>query len=344
MPSFADYAVARADAAICAATLRQGSRSFAAAALLLPSAARAHARALYGFCREADDLIDSAPIADRPAAIASLRCRLDAACANTPHNTPVDRAFAAAMQACAIPRALPDSLLDGFAWDAESRRYATLPELRAYAARVAGTVGAMMALVLGARAPAALARACDLGVAMQLSNIARDIAEDARAGRLYLPTDWLEAANINPDTWLQSPTWSPAIADITTRLLTEAESLYASAERGIAALPFACRPAIRAAASLYREIGREVARRGPAAFTTRSIVSPTRKAPLILAALAPKLAHFLAAPPDTPALAETAYLVQAVPHRPPIIRENRVVWTLELFARLADRDQIRGLS
>ena len=91
----------------------------------------------------------------------------------------------------------------------EVRRYETLQDLDAYAARVAGSVGAMMTLVMGQRAPEIVARACDLGVAMQLTNIARDVGEDARAGRLYLPLQWLREAGIDPDAWLAKPVFTP---------------------------------------------------------------------------------------------------------------------------------------
>lgn len=329
-----------ADAAFCAATLRQGSRSFNAAAMLLPPARRRHARALYGFCRVADDLIDDAAPADRLTVIAVLRRRLACACAGEPYDTPIDRAFAAALDECGIPAALPEALLEGFAWDAEGRRYADLSELRAYAARVAGTVGAMMALVLGVRAPAAIARACDLGVAMQLSNIVRDIGEDARASRLYLPTSWLAQAGIHPDQFLRDPTPSPALDQVIARLLDEAEALYAQGAGGIALLPRACRPAIRAAALLYREIGREVTRRGASALHRRAVVAPFRKARVLTASrLGRGDAH-------APALSETAFLVHAVPRTlpDPTPREHPVVWVLELFARLEQRDQLRGMG
>jgi phytoene/squalene synthetase len=198
------------DLAVCAATLRQGSRSFAAASLLLPESCRGHAVALYGFCRLADDAIDHAAPQNRAAVIANLHAQLDRAIAGHPDNAPIARSFAHALAECAIPPELPRALLEGFAWDAEARRYATLSDLRAYAARVAGTVGVMMALVMNVRDPAALARACDLGVAMQLTNIARDVGEDARAGRLYLPLDWLHAAGIDPDAFLAAPSFSPS--------------------------------------------------------------------------------------------------------------------------------------
>jgi 15-cis-phytoene synthase len=135
----------------------------------------------------------------------------------TPLPLPADRAFAETVARFDIPRAIPAALLEGLAWDAESRRYATLADLHAYAARVAGTVGVMMALVMGVREPAALARACDLGAAMQLTNIARDIGEDARAGRLYLPLEWLAEAGIDADAFLADPRFTPALGGVKRR-------------------------------------------------------------------------------------------------------------------------------
>ncbi|WP_159197133.1 phytoene/squalene synthase family protein, partial [Escherichia coli] len=104
--------------------------------------------------------------------------------------------------------------------------------LTAYAARVAGAVGAMMTLIMGRRAPEIVARACDLGVAMQFTNIARDVGEDARAGRLYLPQSWLREAGIDPNTWLQTPSFTPEIAAIVQRLLDAADIFYSRATHG----------------------------------------------------------------------------------------------------------------
>jgi phytoene synthase len=146
---------------------------------------RDSATALYAFCRLADDAIDEGDTETgaRTRALATLAQRLDAAYTGRPHDDPADRAFAQIVAQHHIPRAVPEALLEGFAWDLQGRRYETLADLHDYAARVAGTVGVMMAMLMGVRAPAALARACDLGIAMQLTNIARDVGEDARAGR-----------------------------------------------------------------------------------------------------------------------------------------------------------------
>ena len=129
------------------------------------------------------------------------------------------------------------ALLERLAWDAVDRRYATLSELRDYSARVASAVGAMMCVLMRVRDPHVLARACDLGVAMQLTNIARDVGEDARAGRLFLPRDWPKDAGIDPVSLLPDPESTPQIRRMVTRLLAEADRLYPRSESGIAALP-----------------------------------------------------------------------------------------------------------
>ena len=167
--------------------------------------------------------------------------------------------------------------MEGFAWDAEGRRYDDLAALRAYAVRVAGSVGAMMAVLMGVRDPARLAAAIDLGVAMQLSNIARDVGEDARAGRLYLPLRWLAEAGVDPELFLAAPRHSPALGRVVQRVLDTAEKHYRRARPGIARLPLGCRLGIGAASLLYAEIGREVARRGHDSVSGRAVVSGRRK-------------------------------------------------------------------
>ena len=132
---------------------------------------------------------------------------------------------------------LPAALFEGFQWDCEGRRYDSLEALHGYAARVAGAVGVMMTLLMGVRDGPALARACDLGVAMQLTNIARDVGEDARSGRLYLPLDWLREVGLDADGFLAAPAPSAALAGVVARLLAEADRLYARARGGIARLP-----------------------------------------------------------------------------------------------------------
>jgi 15-cis-phytoene synthase len=273
-----------ADLAACRALLRTGSRTFYAASFLLPRRVRDPATALYAFCRLADDAIDlsSTPVD----ALAVLTQRLDRAYEGRPLDNPADRAFARTVERFNVPKALPAALLEGFEWDARLQRYNTLSELQGYAARVAGTVGAMMALLMGARETSQIARATELGAAMQLTNIARDVGEDARNGRLYLPEQWMRDAGLDPDEWLENPVFNEALASVVARLLAAAEDLYARAGAGIQSLPGDCRPGIYAARFLYAEIGHELERKGLDSVSRRMVVSGGRKVQLLAKAFA----------------------------------------------------------
>ena len=297
------------DLLACRRSIRGGSKSFYAASLLLPGEVRARAYALYGFCRRADDAVDDG--ADARAACAALSARLEAIYAGRPADDPVDRAFADVVSACAIPQDLPAALIEGFAWDAENRRYETIDAVRAYGARVAGSVGAMMALVMGVRSQEAAARACDLGVAMQLTNIARDVGEDARNARLYLPRAWMREAGLDPEAWLARPEFDARLGGVVERVLAEADRLYERARPGVALLPRGCRPAIHAAARIYRAIGQEAKSAGWDTVNRRVVTSKRRK----LALAAAGFADAAASPhgSDRPPLAETCFLVQALP-------------------------------
>jgi len=336
--------IAPADLDACREAIRTGSYSFHAASRLLPARYRDPALALYAFCRLADDSVDLQK--EKTAAVLRLGERLDAAYAGRPQNAPEDRAFTAMVEGCGLPRALPEALLEGLAWDAMERRYKTLSDVRAYSARVASTVGAMMAVIMGVRDPNALARACDLGVAMQLTNIARDVGEDARAYRIYLPLDWLEEAGIAPVNFLRDPVPSEPVREMVRRLLAEARRLYARGEAGIAALPFACRPGIFAARHIYDGIGAQVARAGHDSISTRAHTSAGQKigwlmlsgARAVGTAVSPCSAVLYARP-----LEETAFLVEAAAHRAPAgpWGEGRAGELVSLFAELKRQDAAR---
>lgn len=295
------------DELTCQHTLWRGSRSFAAASVLLPLRVWRPTAAIYAFCRVSDDVVDE-PGAG-PEALAQLRRRLDRAYQGQPLDHAVDRAFADVVRQHRIPRALPEALLEGYAWDLQGRSYETLPELRAYCARVASTVGGMMTLLMDRRDPATLARACDLGVAMQLTNVARDVGEDARSGRIYLPRQWLEQEGVDPRSLGATPVFTPALGRVVSRLLGEAQRLYARADAGIARLPRDCRLAIAAARAIYADIGRVIAARGYDSVSGRAYTSGRRKLRLMAATL-----PWLAARPEAaaePPLPETAFLVEA---------------------------------
>lgn len=267
--------IAPSDLEVCRQTIRTGSYSFHAASRFLPARIRDRAFVLYAFCRLADDAVDLSET--KAAAVLSLNERLERAYAGRPLDAPVDRAFAALVREVDMPRALPEALLEGMAWDAEGRRYRTLSELHAYCARVASVVGVMMCVLMEVRDRDVLARACDLGAAMQLTNIARDVGEDALAGRLFLPLDWLEEAGLAPDDFLRAPAPTPAIRAAVARLLAAAEGLYRRSEAGIAGLPASCRPGIFAARRIYAQIGTHVARADFDSISQRARTSRAEK-------------------------------------------------------------------
>lgn len=331
--------VAPLDLQACMATMAGGSKTFFAASRVLPGRIRAPAAALYAFCRVADDAIDDTD--DKPAALADLQRRLDAVYAGRPRALVADRALAYVVQDAAIPRLLLDALLQGFEWDAEGRRYDRIEDLHNYAARVAGTVGAMMALVMRTRSPEALARACELGVAMQLTNIARDVGEDARHGRLYLPLQWLREAGVDPDAWLAQPVFCPGVAAVVQRLLQAADALYERAECGVAALPRDCRPAIQAARLVYAEIGRAVQAAGFDSVTRRAVVGPRRKLTLMARASAAWLTPPGDALRSAAPLPAIRFLVDAaaLPDAPPSGLYGRTVRILDLLERVELRQR-----
>ena len=260
------------DLAHCDRLLRKGSKSFRAASLLLPPLVRMRATVLYAFCRVADDLVDSNPHAS-VATVDLLRERLARIYEGRPAADPVDRALSAVVLDVGIPKAIPEALLDGMEWDATGKQYKTLEDLEEYAARVAGTVGVMMTLAMGARDPETLARACDLGVAMQLTNIARDVGEDARNGRTYLPAEWLDGVRVDRS--------SPELAQVVKRILGRADDLYDRADHGVPLLPPSCRVAIRAARLIYSDIGRVIAENGFDSVSRRASTSGRRKVWLV---------------------------------------------------------------
>jgi len=335
-----------ADNAACREMIRTGSRSFHVASLLLPDGVREAAYALYGFCRMSDDTVDVD--GGCGGAVASLRARLDRVYAGEPASGAVDRPLADTVRRFAIPRATLDALLDGMQWDVDQRRYETEDDLEAYAARVAGSVGAMMAALMGARSADMVARACDLGVAMQYTNIARDVGEDARGGRLYLPRQWMREAGLDPDAWLAAPTFSAALASVVARLLARADALYRRSDSGIARLPHAFRPAIFAARLLYADIGAQIEKRGFDSVSARARVGAARKTWLVGRALRAS-ARSQAGPHTAPALAATQFLVDAVTAHAaaPVLNgarrlEDDVTWVLDLFASLERRAQTNG--
>ncbi|MEP0964678.1 MAG: 15-cis-phytoene synthase [Roseobacter sp.] len=307
-----------ADLDHCRDVIRTGSLSFHAASKLLPASVRDPALALYAFCRLADDEVDEGD--NKARAVIDLQDRLQLAYAGCPRNAPEDRAFAAVIEMFDMPRELPEALLEGLAWDAIERRYDSLADLRSYCARVASAVGAMMCVLMRVRDADALARACDLGVAMQLTNIARDVGEDARMGRIYLPLDWVRAHGLEQDAFLRAPQATPEVKQMVKDLLRDAQGLYVRSEAGISALPMRARTGIFAARFIYAAIGEAVHRNGYDSVNHRARTTKAQKIALIGksalraggSVILPKSPILFASP-----VPETRFLVDAVASNAP---------------------------
>lgn len=335
------------DLHVCRDAIRHGSLSFYTASKLLPKNVRDPALALYAFCRLADDAVDLHD--EKVDAVLRLRDRLDLIYEGRPRDAAADRAFAATVEMHDMPKALPDALLEGLAWDAMERRYETLSGVFDYSARVAAAVGAMMSVLMGVRNPDALARACDLGVAMQLTNIARDVGEDARAGRIYLPLEWMHEADLPPESFLADPVPDDRIRDIVRRLLLEADRLYYRAEAGISSLPRSARPGIFAARHVYAGIGGAIRRNGHDTISYRARTYKSQKMGWLglslvkagLSSVMPRSAVLHANP-----LKETEFLVSAAADelREPGWGGGRAGKLLSVLADLEARDRAAHLD
>jgi phytoene synthase len=281
--------------ALCAEMIRRGSRSFFAASRILDRPTRKSVHMLYAWCRHCDDRIDAqrlgwgGPSDDREASRQNLQAlTLDtrrALAGDEAIEDPIFLALRLVVTRHAIPERYPLDLLAGFSMDVEARRYEEIDDVLEYCYHVAGVVGVMMAYVMGVDDDSTLDRASDLGLAFQMTNIARDVVEDARGGRVYLPRAWLAEAGIDHSELL-APDRRAALSGVVARLLAEADRYYDSSIYGVARLRFRHAWAIGTARRVYREIGRLVASRGPAAWDRRAVIGAGRKLALALAALA----------------------------------------------------------
>ncbi|WP_062206681.1 phytoene/squalene synthase family protein [Aureimonas sp. AU12] len=272
-------------AAFAARSIAAGSKSFAAAARLFDPATRDSVMMLYAWCRHCDDVVDGqeggrgqvASALSADARIAGLRRDTHAALGGqTEGLDPSFLALAEVVRRHAISPRLLDEHLAGFALDVAEHRYRTLDDLLVYCWHVAGVVGVMMAEVMGVTDEAVLDRACDLGLAFQLTNIARDVVEDAREGRVYVPLDWLAEEGVGaPD--LIDPAHAAALARLRARLVAAAEPYYASARIGVDALPRRSAWAIATARLVYRRIGTKLVAAGERAQAQRISTSTPEK-------------------------------------------------------------------
>jgi phytoene synthase len=264
----------------CREIITKGSKSFSLAARLFDPRTGDAAIFLYGWCRYCDDQVDEAGKSgerdELERRLEALRERTAAAFSSEPQREPVFVALQYIARRYDIPAHYALELIEGMAMDVRGTRYANLRELLFYCYRVAGTVGLMMSHVMGLRDVRALKHAADLGIAMQLTNIARDVVEDAAMGRIYLPLSWLDDAKIVHDE-IAAPANRKKLAVVTSRLLREAERYYRSGDAGLWHLSFRSACAVSAARHVYSEIGALLLKRGARAWDQRTYVTGARK-------------------------------------------------------------------
>lgn len=303
------------DALVAAAreSIARGSKSFALASQLFDPETRERAWLLYAWCRACDDIADGqdhggamSVVSDAAERVARISELTTMALDGEATGEAAFDALGAVSAETGMPRDLPYDVIEGFALDAADWRPRTEADLLRYCYHVAGAVGRMMAIVMGVPAEHAetLDRATDLGIAFQLANIARDLSEDDAVGRCYLPVDWLVEADIPPGEHMR-PFYRSRIADMAWWLADMAGDYEASARVGAARLPFRSRWAVLAAAGIYGDIAREVAKRGSAAWNHRVVTTKAQKAGWVARAF-----------------------VQALVNRPKPF-DRRDLWTLE---------------
>ncbi|MGB3754542.1 MAG: phytoene/squalene synthase family protein [Parerythrobacter sp.] len=279
--------------------IADGSKSFAAASRLFDKPTRERVWMLYAWCRRCDDIADGQMLGgelgiadggeDTAPDAAAVETRVKAirvltrrALEGQPTADIAFDAFGKVAQECGLTMQMAEDVIGGFELDAAGWRPRTEADLARYCYHVAGAVGVMMAQIMGVPKDDAdtLDRACDLGFAFQLANIARDLDEDDRGGRCYLPVEWMVEQDIEPGQ-LMKPHHRWEVAEMAEQLVLKMERHTAAAKLGAARLPFRRRWAILAAANIYGEIGQEVRRRGRAAWDSRVVISKAQKAQLV---------------------------------------------------------------
>lgn len=275
------------------ASIMRGSKSFAAASRLFDRTTRERVWLLYAWCRRCDDLADNqdmgGELGDQTGAqerLAAIRALTAKSLAGEPSGDLSFDAFGLVARETGITAAMADDVIAGFALDAAQWRPRSEADLLQYCYHVAGAVGVMMAVVMGVNPSDddTLDRACDLGLAFQLANIARDLDEDDAADRCYLPLEWLAGADIPPGEQMK-PHYRAALVPLVRRMCAMEKAYEASARIGAGRLTFRQRWAVLAAAGIYGAIARKVDKAGPRAWDHRVATSGLDKLGHVLSGL-----------------------------------------------------------
>jgi phytoene synthase len=257
----------------CRDVVRMHGRTFYFGSQLLTPSRRRAIHAAYAYCRIADDIVDRAPASgylSAERALLAWEAELD-----RPRD-PVGVAFAAARRQYDIPLEPVLDMLAGLRMDLAPRSYATWDDLRLYCYRVAGTIGLIAAPIFGCQDEESLPKAVDLGIAMQLTNILRDVAEDGRMGRLYLPLEDLAAFGCDPAAIIAGRS-SGDIVGLIRFEIDRARALYAASRPGICALSPAGRLTTVAISHLYAKILTRIEESGYDVFGPRAFVPTPHK-------------------------------------------------------------------
>ncbi|MDQ3167860.1 MAG: phytoene/squalene synthase family protein [Chloroflexota bacterium] len=257
----------------CRTVVRLHGRTFYFGSHLLPLARRQAIHAAYAYCRVADDIVDRAPadgLAEATRALDAWQAELDAPI------DPVAVAFADARRRYGIPIEPIRDLLTGLRMDLAPRPFETWDDLRLYCYRVAGTIGLIAAPIFGCRDIAALPRAVDLGIAMQLTNILRDVAEDARMGRVYLPLEDLDRFGCQAEDLLAGHSGGD-LRGLMRFEIARARDLYATSRPGIAALSPAGRLTTVTISHLYAKILAKIEEQDHDVYAPRAYVPTPHK-------------------------------------------------------------------
>ncbi|WP_246236939.1 phytoene/squalene synthase family protein [Pontixanthobacter rizhaonensis] len=289
-------------------SIEEGSKSFAAASMLFDKTTRERVWLLYAWCRRCDDIADNQDMggelgdqSNAASRLKSIRVLTRRAFDGLPTADVAFDAFGLVAQECGITPEMADDVISGFALDAKEWRPRNEGDLLQYCFHVAGAVGVMMALVMGVDKDdtETLDRACDLGLAFQLANIARDLVEDDAAGRCYLPMEWLAEEDIEPGQHTK-PHHRTELADMASKLVLLMDTHTKAARLGAARLPFRSRWAILSAARIYSEIGYEVRRLRETAWDGRVYTSKAAKLRHVAAAFFEAIANTPRGPDEMP--------------------------------------------
>ncbi|PZR95808.1 MAG: hypothetical protein DLM69_11375 [Candidatus Chloroheliales bacterium] len=257
----------------CQAFIKRHARSFYMASLLLPAAKRRALWSIYAFCRYTDDLVDNPNLRDHPAA--ALDDWEEQILSGQPRH-PVALVYRDVAATYNIPLGLARELISGVRMDLEASEYQTWEQLRQYCYRVASVVGLLLLPILGSRDEQAAQYAIDLGIAMQLTNILRDVGEDARMGRVYLPSEDLARFGYDHER-LHGGVVDDSFCALMRFEIDRARTYYNSAQLGIALLEPSTRASILAAALLYSRILDRIEANGYNVFTRRAYLNSRQK-------------------------------------------------------------------